>query len=46
MAVTTFRVSAATWALLALGLLQVAPWWQGLAFAAGFCVPIIAAVVS
>jgi cytochrome c biogenesis protein CcdA len=45
LSVTTFRVSAATWALLALGLLGVAPWWQGVAYAAGFCVPIAAAIL-
>jgi len=45
LAITTFRVSAVTWALLALGLLGVAPWWQGLGYAAGFCLPIAAAIL-
>lgn len=40
MAVTTIRVSAATWAVLALGLLQVAPWWVGLAYGLGFSLPL------
>ncbi len=39
-AVTTIRVSAATWAVLTLGLLQLAPWWAGLAYGVGFCVPL------
>ena len=39
-AVTTIRVSAATWAALVLGLLQLAPWWTGLAYGVGFCMPL------
>ncbi|MGH3912405.1 MAG: hypothetical protein ACRDTC_03180 [Pseudonocardiaceae bacterium] len=39
-AVTTFRVSAATWAVLTLCLLQLTPWWVGLAYGAGFCLPL------
>lgn len=39
-AVTTIRVSAATWAVLALCLLQLTPWWAGLAYGAGFCLPL------
>lgn len=44
-AVTTMRVSAATWAVLTLGLLQLAPWWVGLAYGVGFCVPLSAATL-
>lgn len=40
MAVTTIRVSAATWAVLALSLLQLAPWWVGLAYGGGFSLPL------
>jgi hypothetical protein len=45
LAVTTFRVSAATWAILGLTLLNLAPWWLGVAYAAGFCGPLAIAVV-
>lgn len=45
LAITTFRVSAATWAMIALGLLHVAPWWQGLAYAVGFCLPVAVAIL-
>lgn len=45
LAITTFRVSAATWALLFLGLLGVAPWWQGFVYAAGFCLPIAMSIL-
>jgi hypothetical protein len=45
LAVTTFRISAATWAMIVLGLLNVAPWWQGLAYGLGFCLPIAAAIL-
>ncbi|MEV6930714.1 hypothetical protein AB0M46_40360 [Dactylosporangium sp. NPDC051485] len=43
--ITTFRVSATTWALLALGLFGVAPWWQGAAYGIGFTAPIAAAIL-
>ncbi len=45
LAVTTFRVSAVTWALIGLGLLNVAPWWQGFAYGVGFCLPIAVAIL-
>jgi hypothetical protein len=45
LAVTTFRVSAATWALLGLGLVNVVPWWQGAAYGLSFCLPIAAAIL-
>ncbi len=45
LAVTTFRISAATWALIVLGLLNVAPWWQGIAYGMGFGLPIAAAIL-
>jgi hypothetical protein len=37
---TTYRVSSMSWALLLLGLIGVTPWWIGLAYAAGFVVPL------
>ncbi|MGH3932531.1 MAG: hypothetical protein ACRDTF_21440 [Pseudonocardiaceae bacterium] len=45
MAVTTVRVSAATWAVLTLCLLQLAPWWVGLAYGVGFCLPLSVATL-
>ncbi|NJC83275.1 hypothetical protein [Planosporangium mesophilum] len=45
LAVTTFRVSAATWALLALCAGQFAPWWVGLAFGGGFAAAQVGAIV-
>lgn len=45
LAVTTFRVSAATWAVFGLCLLQLAPVWVGVAYAAGFAGPLAAAAV-
>ena len=33
---TTYRMSSISWALLLLGVLGVAPWWTGLAYALGF----------
>ncbi len=38
--VTTYRVSSLSWALLLLGLMGVTPWWLGLAYSAGFVVPL------
>ncbi len=46
LAVTTFRVSAATWAVLALTLLNLAPWWLGAVYAAGFCLPLALATLG
>src|SRR5262245_7630236 len=37
---TTYRMSSISWALLALGLLGVAPWWLGAGYAAGFLIPL------
>jgi hypothetical protein len=37
---TTYRVSSMSWGLLLLGLMGVTPWWIGLAYAAGFVVPL------
>jgi hypothetical protein len=45
LAVTTFRVSAATWALLALLVLQLVPWWIGVAFGMGFVASQLVVVV-
>lgn len=41
LAVTTFRVAAATWGSLLLTLLGVAPQWTGLAYGIGFTVPFL-----
>jgi hypothetical protein len=38
---TTYRMSSISWALLALGLLGIAPWWEGIGYAAGFLVPLL-----
>jgi hypothetical protein len=38
---TTYRVSSISWAVLALALFGVAPWWAGLGYAAGFLVPLL-----
>jgi hypothetical protein len=38
---TTYRVSSISWALLALALAGVTPWWAGLGYAAGFLVPLL-----
>jgi hypothetical protein len=46
LAVTTFRVSAATWASLGLVLLNLGPWWIGTAYAAGFCVPLAFSILA
>ncbi|GAA1660644.1 hypothetical protein GCM10009765_07660 [Fodinicola feengrottensis] len=43
--VTTFRISAATWATLGLALLQLAPVWTGVAYGIGFAAPLAAATV-
>lgn len=37
---TTYRMSSISWAVLALGLAGVTPWWAGLGYAAGFLVPL------
>jgi hypothetical protein len=37
---TTYRMSSISWALLALALAGVTPWWAGLGYAAGFLVPL------
>ena len=44
-AVSTFRVSAATWVLLAAAIANVAPFWVGGAYAAGFLLPLAVALV-
>jgi hypothetical protein len=43
--VTTFRISAATWAALGLALLNVAPAWTGLAYGLGFVLPLAVSVL-
>lgn len=44
-AVTTIRMSAAAWVVLTLGVLGLAPWWVGLAYAVGFSVPLAVATL-
>lgn len=43
--VTTFRISAATWAALGLALLNVAPAWIGVAYGVGFVGPLAVSVL-
>jgi hypothetical protein len=43
--VTTIRVSAVTWAALSLAVLNLGPWWLGLAYGLGFCLPVAGAAV-
>jgi hypothetical protein len=43
---TTFRVTSLSWAGLALATLTIAPWWAGVAYAAGFLAPVCVAVAS
>ncbi len=38
--VSTFRTSAASWGALALTFAGWGPWWAGIGYAAGFCVPL------
>lgn len=38
--VTTLRVSATSWAMLALAVFHLAPWWTGLAYGLGFAMPL------
>jgi hypothetical protein len=38
--ISTFRSSAASWAALLLTFAGWGPWWTGLAYAVGFCVPL------
>jgi hypothetical protein len=44
--VTTFRVTSLSWAGLAVTLLGLVPWWSGLAYAAGFIVPMVIVVLA
>lgn len=44
--VSTYRASAASWAALLLVLAGWAPWWAGIAYAAGFGIPLALLVVS
>lgn len=43
---STFRSSAATWAAAAVAVAGWGPWWSGVSYAAGFCVPIALLVLS
>ncbi|MCA2187905.1 hypothetical protein [Nonomuraea cavernae] len=44
-AVTTIRVSSLTWVTLGLVLLQLAPWWLGLAYGLGFSLSLAASTL-
>jgi hypothetical protein len=43
--VTTYRVTSLSWAALVVAFLGLVPWWSGVAYAAGFAVPILAALL-
>lgn len=43
--VTTLRVSAVTWAMVVLVFLNLAPWWLGLSYGVGFCIPLAAIIL-
>lgn len=45
-AVTTFRVSAVTWAAFALSFLGFAPWWSGAAYGVAFTVPMLVLLLT
>ena len=46
LAVTTFRVTAATWAVLVAVLTGMAPWWIGASYALAFVLPLTALMRS
>jgi hypothetical protein len=46
LAVTTFRVSAVTWAAFALALLGFAPWWIGVAYGVALAVPMLVLLIT
>jgi hypothetical protein len=43
--VTTYRITAATWATLSLCVLGFLPWWTGVIYATGFLLPVAIAVL-
>jgi len=43
---TTFRVTSLSWAALAVTALGLVPWWAGVAYALGFVVPLLVAVLA
>jgi hypothetical protein len=43
---STFRASAASWAALALSFAGWGSWWTGIAYAAGFCLPLAVFVAT
>ncbi|MQA84600.1 MAG: hypothetical protein GEV03_08255 [Streptosporangiales bacterium] len=45
LSVTTYRVSATTWAALGLTALHIAPVWTGISYGLGFALPIMAAIL-
>jgi hypothetical protein len=45
LAVTTFRMATLTWAVIGMSLLDLAPWWLGVAYGLGFSIPLAWAVL-
>lgn len=43
--VTTYRVTSLSWAALVVAFFGLVPWWSGLAYAAGFAVPVLVAIL-
>lgn len=43
---TTYRVTSLSWAALAVTALGLVPWWAGVAYALGFVVPLLVAVLA
>jgi cytochrome c biogenesis protein CcdA len=43
---TTYRVTSLSWAALAVTALGLVPWWAGVAYALGFTVPLLVAVLA
>jgi hypothetical protein len=43
--VTTYRVTSLSWAALTVAFLGLVPWWSGLAYALGFAVPMLVAIL-
>jgi hypothetical protein len=44
--VTTYRVTSLSWAALAVVFFGLVPWWSGLAYALGFTLPILVAILA
>lgn len=43
---STFRASAASWAALVLSFAGWGPWWTGIAYSAGFCLPLAVLIAT